>query len=539
MNLKSRYSKVILAVLALFLVQSTCVDNVDRTDPRILETVDQMSDAFIAILDPLQVSPPGVQLPPIISQISIDSANNIVTVSGKSRNDPFEMVSPSGSIDAKILIYRIKLIGCGQEPEPIGDPLAEVPVLANRNWTAELKNMKPSDVIGAKQVFNGKETGLSNLKLVSGEILNLDNIDKLKKTEYFLNAPILITGSSVPGACVVIQNEDTEYGREGSDTVEKEKTWGVEILIRKAENQYRVYVEGWDDVVVPLTLRGSTPNLQWPYKDRDTKVDGSCKYKDTKDKQEIQVNNCYYKFPISGWYGSNDFYKQAGFANGFHNALDIAGTSGSDVLTVAKGEVFYVNISDTNGTGGNYVLIDHGSWVSVYMHLSTISIDGLKSPTVSTLIKPTKTVEAGQKIGETGATGCFDGNGNRCGPHLHLSIFLWTNGYREVSLKENSIPSIPWTKDSTAFKLININPPAGVTLGSNVHYQTGELLGAGENSTDRLADRRNADKPEVYFSPYDFWKDVNWNEIRINEYGCASGTKFDELDENNQCPQTP
>jgi hypothetical protein len=210
-------------------------------------------------------------------------------------------------------------------------------------------------------------------------------------------------------------------------------------------------------------------------------------------------------------------------AGGFHNGLDIAGTSGSAVRAVAKGEVFYIQISNVEGTGGNMVLIDHGSWVSAYIHLSKVTIKGFISPTKSELVNPPRVVEAGEQIGETGNSGC-----SGCGAHLHFSAFRWTNGYREASLKEGNIPQIPWLADNAVFKLLNVNPPAGETLGSNLSSQTGEIVGSGENSFDRLADRRNTDKPEEYYSNFDYWQ-VNWNEIRINEYGCASGTKFDEL----------
>ena len=519
MNLRkdSGSQKLIIAVLTLFLVQLAC-GGIAPTDPNIPVSFNYVAGQFDQMLDDLNLIPFGGLRPPLITKIESASISGLGS---------FEFPPKT------IRLYLLELQGCLQEPgrkKLLGETTTDTGL-----WTI-LYSLKPGEVVGATQVSDGEESGLSNpVTIDQDKAFTLGNADKLQQTDFFLFQPILLTGSGLAGACVIVQNQDMEFGREGSVTIGTNKKWKMEIPIRGEENKFRVFLKDWEYIGYDLSLRGATPKLQWPYKDRDKKVDGSCNYKDTKDRQEPRIDNCYYKFPVSGWYGNTDLYMQTGKANGFHNAIDIAGTSGSSIYAVAKGEVFYINISDVDGTVGNYVLIDHGSWVSAYMHLSTINIDGLTTPTASKLIKPSIVVEAGQKIGETGKSGCSD-----CGPHLHFSVFLWTNGYREVSLKENSIPSIPWTKDTTAFKLININPPAGEALGSNIHYKTGELLGFGENSTDRLADRRNADKPEVYFSPYDFWKDVNWNEIRINEYGCESGTKFDELNESNQCAtQTP
>lgn len=509
-QLQKPHNKIVLVVMVLLLAQLSC-GGIDPKSPIIPEIGIEMSNLLIDFLYPLQISPPGVQLPPIIIQVS-DKGDGKYSVSGKSRNDPFKMVSTSGAMEAKVLIYKVKLSGCRQEPKPNGDPLDDAQILANRNWAVEIDGLKPGDVIGATQLFDGKETGLSNLMVIGKEVLTIDFEDKLKdpENEYILNGLVVVTGKSIPGACVVVQNQDAYYGREASYSIGDTNEWKVEIIVRDTDNKYNVFVEGWDNVAKEISLRGGIPKLQWPYKDKDITTDGSCNYKDTKDKQEKRIKNCYYKAPISAWYDRNDFYVQKGYAGGFHNAIDIAGESGSAVYSVAKGEVFYINISDVKDTGGNYILIDHGSWVSAYMHLSKITISEFITPSGSSLIKPPKMVEAGQKIGETGNSGTKD-------PHLHFSAFQWANGYREASLGENNIPKIPWMADDTTSLLkLNVNPPAG------------NILGSGENTTDRLADRRDPNNSITYFSSDVEWL-VNWNEIRINEYGCASGTKFDEL----------
>jgi murein DD-endopeptidase MepM/ murein hydrolase activator NlpD len=88
-----------------------------------------------------------------------------------------------------------------------------------------------------------------------------------------------------------------------------------------------------------------------------------------------------------------------------HKGLDIAGPEGTPVQTVANGTVKYAGWN-TQGYG-NLVVIDHGSYQTLYAHLRT-------TPTVS----KGQTVGAGHMVGELGNTGFSTG------PHLHFEIRL-------------------------------------------------------------------------------------------------------------------
>ena len=86
----------------------------------------------------------------------------------------------------------------------------------------------------------------------------------------------------------------------------------------------------------------------------------------------------------------------------YHQGIDIGAPTGTTVLAAAAGEVV---ISKYSYSGGNYIMIDHGSGIfTVYMHLSKRSVDVGKE------------VSQGQKIGEVGSTGYSTG------PHLHFGI---------------------------------------------------------------------------------------------------------------------
>lgn len=89
-------------------------------------------------------------------------------------------------------------------------------------------------------------------------------------------------------------------------------------------------------------------------------------------------------------------------ASTYHEGIDIGAPTGSSVLAAASGEIV---ISKYSYSGGNYIMIDHGSGIfTVYMHLSKRYYDVGKE------------VSQGQQIGEVGSTGYSTG------PHLHFGI---------------------------------------------------------------------------------------------------------------------
>lgn len=106
---------------------------------------------------------------------------------------------------------------------------------------------------------------------------------------------------------------------------------------------------------------------------------------------------------ITSGYGNRSRPNVAG-ATAFHGGIDIACSSGSEVVAAAPGTVIYAAYL---GTAGNAVMIDHGGGISTcYYHLSQF------------LCQPGDTVSAGQVIALSGSTGASTG------PHLHFSVRL-------------------------------------------------------------------------------------------------------------------
>lgn len=85
-----------------------------------------------------------------------------------------------------------------------------------------------------------------------------------------------------------------------------------------------------------------------------------------------------------------------------HKGLDFPRPSGTQIHSAAAG---YVKLKRWSNTAGYYVMINHGRYQSVYMHL--------RSPS---FLRTGTRVAKGQTIAYVGATG------NAHGPHLHFEI---------------------------------------------------------------------------------------------------------------------
>lgn len=88
----------------------------------------------------------------------------------------------------------------------------------------------------------------------------------------------------------------------------------------------------------------------------------------------------------------------------FHKGVDIKAPQGQRIDTIASGKIL---IAEMFRLHGGTVAVDHGQGVvSIYLHMSKITA------------KKGELVNAGQKIGEIGATGYATG------PHLHWGLYV-------------------------------------------------------------------------------------------------------------------
>ena len=129
---------------------------------------------------------------------------------------------------------------------------------------------------------------------------------------------------------------------------------------------------------------------------------------------------CSMQDPLNGDYTVSSLYGWRNFSTDhMHSGIDLAGSTGTDVVAVQDGEVSEVSKghSKLDGSGyGNYVLVKHGENFSTrYAHLSSVSVS------------KGDTVKRGQKIGTRGDTG------NSYGAHLHFEIMNGTKSTDTVS----------------------------------------------------------------------------------------------------------
>jgi len=114
--------------------------------------------------------------------------------------------------------------------------------------------------------------------------------------------------------------------------------------------------------------------------------------------------------PVSGrWYITSDYgwrvdpvYPKSGVTR-FHEGVDIRGAWGSPVKSVMNGVVEEIGY---NRVLGNFIIIEHSGYRSLYAHLSSISI------------KKGEIVKQEQEIGKVGNSGEYT-----TGAHLHFAVY--------------------------------------------------------------------------------------------------------------------
>jgi murein DD-endopeptidase MepM/ murein hydrolase activator NlpD len=111
--------------------------------------------------------------------------------------------------------------------------------------------------------------------------------------------------------------------------------------------------------------------------------------------------------PTSGYGWRLDPVNPQSGVTRFHHAIDLGGNIGDPVRAAMKGKVLN---TDHNPNLGNFVILGHEGYQTLYAHLSAFSV------------KTGDTVEQGQEIGKMGDTGYTTG------PHLHFEVFR--NGKR-------------------------------------------------------------------------------------------------------------
>jgi murein DD-endopeptidase MepM/ murein hydrolase activator NlpD len=111
-----------------------------------------------------------------------------------------------------------------------------------------------------------------------------------------------------------------------------------------------------------------------------------------------------FRFPLRNYRLTSPFGPRINPVTGnprFHQGLDLAAPEGTEVFAARSGMVAGQGYDPVYG---NYIIISHGDWTSLYGHLSEIHTVLLNS------------VRSGSLIGKVGSTG------QSTGPHLHFEL---------------------------------------------------------------------------------------------------------------------
>jgi murein DD-endopeptidase MepM/ murein hydrolase activator NlpD len=111
-----------------------------------------------------------------------------------------------------------------------------------------------------------------------------------------------------------------------------------------------------------------------------------------------------FRFPLRDYRLTSPFGPRINPVTGnprFHQGLDLAAPAGTEVFAVRDG---VVTRQGYDPVYGNYIILSHGDWTSLYGHLSEIYTVLLNS------------VRSGNLIGRVGSTG------QSTGPHLHFEL---------------------------------------------------------------------------------------------------------------------
>ncbi len=120
---------------------------------------------------------------------------------------------------------------------------------------------------------------------------------------------------------------------------------------------------------------------------------------------------------ITGNFGTQRYYN--GKKGNFHNGVDIAAKTGTNIVAPSSGVVMLIGDFFYNG---KFVYLDHGmNFKSIFIHLDSISV------------KPGDRLNKGDVLGHVGNTG------KSTGPHLHWSLTLNSVYVDPMIFVDNSI----------------------------------------------------------------------------------------------------
>jgi hypothetical protein len=298
------------------------------------------------------------------------------------------------------------------------------------------KEMNPMSAFGNSYLWNPSPDIISNsfgaisIKDSAQRAISLD----MDKNNSVTIGKATINGNGIPGTCYRVWRGDQAVN---NFEIDDDGNFSVDLNIGAGMNTFDFKLSniGVDHTTSIEVFGSAKEKLVWPLGDFD-------------------ANGNYVPNPslgtVTAWAGNNDVHINFGAP---HRGIDIARKKNTDEIpyihAIAAGTIYN---SGNREKEGNFVVIDHGNWASVYYHLDSIESD----------IKPGIDINEGKILGKMGQSGFVTG------VHLHIGAFRWADSTKKITVV------------GPLSGYLNLNPPNLPTCGS----------------------------------PNDYW-DMDWDEVKI------------------------
>lgn len=267
-------------------------------------------------------------------------------------------------------------------------PLYKVTI--NGEEVGYIKNKKAFETQVSDEILENKTQGIAFIDLNSNVQYEYQLVNKSEETN---EAQIFETlkndvKTTYEVFAITLDGENKGY----TNTLEE-----AEIVVNQIKEEYnkdlelniginKIYTESLDTQSIELATKALETNIDAKIQEKKSTVNGI-----------VLAYKPVTTGSISSRYGVSSRIRSSN-----HTGLDIAATSGTDIVAAASGEVTF---SGWKGSYGYLVVISHGNGVETwYGHCSKL------------YVSEGETVEAGENIAAVGSTG------NSTGPHLHLEV---------------------------------------------------------------------------------------------------------------------
>ena len=204
----------------------------------------------------------------------------------------------------------------------------------------------------------------------------------------------------------ILEQPVTQIEKLGTAKVPSVGTTSPEQSVDKIEEERIIVIPSLDGrfsndmkIIIPSSSAGATSKVNQPVKQAETQsVAGIPSRTPSVIPSGIpSTGTTHFIWPVQG---GGEVSPGRGFSS-WHTGIDIGAPTGTNVLAAASGVVWF---SGWGGSQGNYLILYHGSYWTLYLHNN------------ANLVSKGEQVSQGQVIATVGSTG------RSSGPHLHFEV---------------------------------------------------------------------------------------------------------------------